>query len=334
VLSLPLAHFLRECAPAPIIGRRTDYQGRFGMDQIGLDASRTVFVMVVGPGESEIALDSLDRIAAFEPEAEAWVLDDCTDDGTYEALVRWGRGHARSRILQNPESRGYRGIARSMFGMLSEIAAEPGVPGLVVKIDPDTCLLAPGVCDLMRGRLAAGGAGMVGAYRMSPTGAMREFGRIRRNMLLDLLPVGLHKDRQSVRVGRPYWAPFVSRARRNGYELGEHVLGALSGLHGATLRGLRDAGFLAIPDDYRALTVEEDVLLGLGAKAIGHQLMDINADPAKPDVWIQFRPPVPIGADELLRRGIRAVHPVKMSADGRAMRANLSLRRTGAAVPA
>ncbi len=334
MLSLPLAHFLRECAPAPIIGRRTDYQGRFGMDQIGLDASRTVFVMVVGPGESEIALDSLDRIAAFEPEAEAWVLDDCTDDGTYEALVRWGRGHARSRILQNPESRGYRGIARSMFGMLSEIAAEPGVPGLVVKIDPDTCLLAPGVCDLMRGRLAAGGAGMVGAYRMSPTGAMREFGRIRRNMLLDLLPVGLHKDRQSVRVGRPYWAPFVSRARRNGYELGEHVLGALSGLHGATLRGLRDAGFLAIPDDYRALTVEEDVLLGLGAKAIGHQLMDINADPAKPDVWIQFRPPVPIGADELLRRGIRAVHPVKMSADGRAMRANLSLRRTGAAVPA
>jgi hypothetical protein len=304
------------------------------MDQIGLDASRVVFVMVVAPGESEIALDSLDRIAAFEPEAEAWVLDDCTGDGTYEALVQWGRGHPRSRILRNPEPRGYRGIARSMFGVLSEIAAEPGVPGLVVKIDPDTCLIAPGVCDLMRGRLAAAGPGIVGAYRMSPAGAIREFGRLRRNMLLDLLPIGLHKNRQSVRVGRPYWTPFVPRARRNGYEFGEHVLGALSGLHGATLRGLRDAGFLAIPDDYRALTVEEDVLLGLGAKAIGHQLIDINADPVNPDVWIQFRPPVPIAADELLERGIRAVHPVKMSADGRAMRANLSLRRARAAVPA
>ncbi len=307
------------------------------MDQIGLDASRAVFVMVAGPGESEIAVDSLDRIAAFEPEAEVWVLDDCTDDGTYEALVQWGRGHAQSRILRNPEPRGYRGIARSMFGMLSELAAERGVPGLVVKIDPDTCLLAPGVSDLMRARLATGGpraGGIAGAYRMSPTGSMREFGRIRRNMLLDLLPIGLHKDRQSVRVGRPYWAPFVPRARGNGYEFGEHVLGALSGLHGATLRGLSDAGFLAIPDDYRALTVEEDVLLGLGAKAIGHRLIDVNADPARPDVWIQFRPPVPIGADELTRRGIRAVHPVKMSADGRAMRANLSLRRARTAVPA
>jgi hypothetical protein len=304
------------------------------MGQIGLDASRAVFVMVVGPGESEIAVDSLERIAVFEPEAEAWVLDDCTRDGTYDALVQWGRGHSRSRILRNPEPRGYRGIARSMFGVLSEIAAEPRMPGLIVKIDPDTCLIAPGVSDLMRARLAAAGAGIVGMYRTSPTGAVREFGRIRRNMLLDLLPVGLHKDRQSVRVGRPYWAPFVSGARRNGYEFGEHVLGALSGLHGATLRGLSEAGFLAIPDDYRALTVEEDVLLGLGAKAIGHQLMDINADPANPDVWIQFRPPIPIGADEVLRRGIRAVHPVKMSADGRAMRADLRLGRARAAVPA
>ncbi len=304
------------------------------MDQIGLDASRTVFVMVVGPGESEIAVDSLDRIAAFEPEAEAWVLDDCTRDGTYEALVHWGRGHPQSRILRNPEARGYRGIARSVFGVLSQIAAEPGVPGLIVKIDPDTCLIAPGVPALMRTRLAAAGPGIVGAYRVRPGGAIREFGRLRRNMLLDLLPVGLHKDRQSVRVGRPYWASFVPLARQNGYEFGEHALGALSGLHGATLLGLRDAGFLAIPDDYRALTVEEDVLLGLGAKTIGHQLIEINADPVNPDVWIQFRPPVPIGADDLIQRGIRAVHPVKMSADGKIMRANLSLRRARAAVPA
>jgi hypothetical protein len=108
----------------------------------------------------------------------------------------------------------------------------------------------------------------VGAYRTSPTGSAREFGRIRRNMLLDLLPVGLHKDRQSLRIGRPFWARFVPAARRNGYEFGEHVLGALSGIHGATLRALGDGGFFAMPPDYRALTVEEDVLLGLGAKAV------------------------------------------------------------------
>jgi hypothetical protein len=303
------------------------------MDQIGQATSRTVFVMVVGPGESEIAVDSLDRIAEFEPKAESWVLDDCTSDGTYDVLMEWGRGHPRSRILRNPEPWGYRGIARSTFGVFAELAAQPVVPGLVVKLDPDTCLIGPGVSDLMRQRLAGAGPGIVGAYRTSPTGAAREFGRIRRNMLLDLLPVGLHKDRQSVRIGRPFWARFVPVARRNGYDFGEHVLGALSGIHGATLRALRDAGFLAIPPNYRALTVEEDVLLGLGAKAVGHQLLDINANPVRPDVWIQYRPPVPIGAGELFQRGIRAVHPVKMSPEGRAMREEISLRRARAAVP-
>ena len=164
----------------------------------------------------------------YEPEAEVWVLDDCTGDGTYEGLVQWGGDHPRSRILRNPEPRGYRGIARSMFGVLAEIAAEPRVPGLVVKIDPDTCLLAGGVCDLMRTRLAAA-PGIVGAYRVSPTGAVREFGQIRRNMLLDLLPIGTPQRPASRSVSaKPYWAPFVSRARQNGYAFGEHVLGALS----------------------------------------------------------------------------------------------------------
>jgi hypothetical protein len=304
------------------------------MERIGLDEGRTIFVMVVGPGEGEIAVDSLDRIAEFEPEAECWVLDDCTRDGTYDALVAWGRSHSGSRILRNPEPRGYRGIARSAFTVFSEIAALPMVPGLVVKTDPDTCLIGPGVSGLMRERLASGGPGIVGAYRTMPTGLPREFGRIGRNMLLDLLPVGLHKDRQSVRVGRPFWASFVPAARRNGYQFGEHVLGALSGMHGTTLQALRDAGFFDMPPDYRALTVEEDVLLGLGAKAVGHQLLDINVNPAQPDVWIQFRAPVPIGAGELLERGMRAVHPVKMSPEGRTMREELSLRRARAAVPA
>jgi hypothetical protein len=308
------------------------------MDGIGPDASRAIFVMVVGPGEAEIALDSLDRIAEFEPEAACWVLDDCTSDGTYDALVEWGRSHPQSRILRNPAPRGYRGIARSTFEVFSEIAALPVVPGLIVKIDPDTCLIGPGVTKLMRDRLARTGPGIVGAYRMSPSGAPREFGRLRRNMLLDLMPVGLHKDWLTLRFGRPFWTRYVGAAQRNGYEFGEHVLGALSGVHGATLVALRDAGFLAMPADYRALTVFEDVLLGLGAKAVGHQLLDINTDPLQPDVWIQFRPPVPIGAGELLRRGIRAVHPVKMSPEGRAIRKatreETSRRRARAAVPA
>src|SRR5215472_7816673 len=145
-----------------------------------------------------------------------------------------GGAHPGTKVLRNPAPRGYRGIATSVFSLLETIAREPRVPELIIKIDPDTYLIAPGVADLMRRRFAAAGPGVVGPYRIGANGGARTFGRLRRNMLLDLLPVGVHKDRRSVRLGLPFWASYLALARRHGYEMGEHVLGALSGMHGDT----------------------------------------------------------------------------------------------------
>lgn len=282
----------------------------------------TVFFMVVGPREGALAADTLDSIRACEPSAAIWILDDCTQDGTYERVTAWAAAHPGTRVLRNPAPRGYRGIATSVFSLLEAIAATQPLPELIVKVDPDTCLVRPGVADLMRQRFAAAGPGIVGPYRIGANGGRRTFGRLRRNMLLDLLPVGMHKDRRSVRIGLPFWAPYLPAARRHGYAMGEHVLGALSGMHGATLRAIHDSGFLsAIPDRYRALTVEEDVLLGLAVKAVGHQLIDIAPDAASARVWIQFRPPIPETATALLERQMVAVHPLKASPEGEAMRA-------------
>jgi hypothetical protein len=288
----------------------------------------TVFLMVVGPGEGALATDTLDSIAAYEPSAGIYVLDDCTSDGTHAALTEWAASYAVARVLRNPRPRGYRGIATSVFSLLEVIAREPRTPELVIKVDPDTCIIAPGVADLMRRRFAAVGPGIVGPYRVGANGGARTFSRLRRNMLFDLLPVGVHKDRRSIRFGLPFWAPYLPQARRHGYEMGEHVLGALSGVHGETLRAIHDSGFLSeIPDGYRALTVEEDVLLGLATKAVGHQLIDIAPDPRDAQVWIQFRPPIPQTATALLGRHMLAVHPVKASPDGEAMRAVFRARR-------
>jgi hypothetical protein len=288
----------------------------------------TVFLMVVGPGEGALATDTLESIAAYEPSAGVYMLDDCTSDGTHAALTKWAAQHPGVRVLRNPSPRGYRGIATSVFSLLERIAQEPRLPELVIKVDPDTCIIAPGVADLMRRRFAAAGPGIVGPYRVGANGGARTFTRLRRNMLLDLLPLGVHKDRRSIRVGLPFWAPYVRRARRHGYAMGEHVLGALSGMHGETLRAIHDSGFLSeIPDGYRALTVEEDVLLGLATKAVGHQLIDIAPDPRDAQVWIQFRPPIPQTATTLLERRMLAVHPVKASPEGEAMRAVFRAKR-------
>jgi len=290
----------------------------------------TLFFMVVGPDEGVLAADTLDSIMACEPASDIWMLDDCTTDGTYELLNQWAAAHPGTRVLRNPTRRGYRGIATSVFSLLEAIAQQPPVPDLIIKVDPDTFLIATGTVDLMRRRFAEVGPGIVGPYRIGANGGARTFGRLRRNMLLDLLPLGVHKDRHSVRVGFPFWAGYLSAARRHGYEMGEHVLGALSGMHGDTLRAIHDSGFLAaIPDPYRALTVEEDVLLGLATKSVGHQLIDITHDPAEARVWIQFRPPIPQTASALLERHMLAVHPLKASAEGEAMRAALRARCAG-----
>ena len=267
-------------------------------------------------------------VDAFAPDAEVRVLDDCTSDGTYELLRQWVAAHPGARLDRNPRPRGYSGLAVSYFSLLAALAAEPTIPELVIRIDPDLCFIAPGLVEIVRRRMTALGPGIVGAYRISANGRPRSFVRQRRNLLLDLLPLGLHKDRRSVRVGRPYWGAYLARARRHGYTMGEHVLGAFSAVHGDTVRALRDAKFLTgIPEHYRALTVEEDVLLGLGTRAVGHQLIDINADPAHPDTWIQFRPPVPLDADQLLQRGVRVVHPLKATPQGDALRAVFRGRR-------
>jgi hypothetical protein len=290
--------------------------------------SQTLFLMVVGPNEGALAADTLDSIAACEPAADVWVLDDCTTDGTYDSLGRWAAAHPGTRVLRNPVPRGYRGIATSVFSLLEAIAHEPRIPDLIIKVDPDTFVIATGIVDLMRHRFAAVGPGIVGPYRIGANGGARTFGRLRRNMLLDLLPLGVHKDRRALRVGFPFWTGYLPAARRHGYEMGEHVLGALSGMHGDTLRAIHDSGFLsAIPDPYRALTVEEDVLLGLATKAVGHQLIDITHDPADARVWIQFRPPIPQTANALLERRMLAVHPLKASPEGEAMRAALRTPR-------
>jgi len=287
--------------------------------------------MAVGPGEGRIALDTLESIATFFPDASRWILDDCTSDGTFTALEQWVAlrgGH----LLRNETPRGYRGIAASSFSLLETIAREEPAVEIAIKVDPDTCLLGGDLLQRIRARFATDGPGVVGAYRLGVRGRQRVFGHIRRNMLIDLLlPVGPHKTWRTIRVGWPYWARYLRAARRHGYVFGEHVLGALAAIHGDTLRALVRSRFLDVPDGFRALTVQMDVLLGLGVRAVGHRLIDLDLDPEHPTVWLQFLPPVPESPEALIARGMLAVHPVKATPEGDAMRAVFARMRDSVA---
>lgn len=303
------------------------------MEARALNGSGVAFAMAVGPGEGRMALDTLDSVATYFPGASRWILDDCTSDGTYALLEQWVAAHG-GHLVRNTRHRGYRGIAASSFSLLETIAREEPSVEMAIKIDPDTCLLGGDLIARIRARFAEAGPGIVGAFRVGAGGRRRVFGHIRRNMLIDLLPIGPHKTWRAVRVGWPYWARYVRPARRNGYVFGEHVLGALAAIHGDTLRALARSRFLAVPDGFRALTVQMDVLLGLGARAVGHRLIDLDEDAAQASVWLQFLPPVPLDANALLARGMLAVHPVKASPEGDAMRAVFARKRESVATAA
>jgi alpha-glucuronidase len=66
------------------------------------------------------------------------------------------------------------------------------------------------------------------------------------------------------------------------------------------------------------------LLVSIGVKAVGHALIDIN-DPVSCGIqtWLQYPPPFPLSAQEVVARRYLAIHPVKNTPEGRALRAEL-----------
>jgi len=82
---------------------------------------------------------------------------------------------------------------------------------------------------------------------------------------------------------------------------------------------LTSSGYLAaIEHGDLGLLFEDDILLSLGARSIGHALIDINIGPAR--CWIQYRSPLPLTPADVETLHILALHPVKPGA-GDALRA-------------
>jgi hypothetical protein len=137
--------------------------------------------------------------------------------------------------------------------------------------------------------------------------------------------MGRDHNTKQLRVGLPFYTRYLFRALRYNYKLGQHVLAAFYILHGDTVRALKENGFwAAMPDDGSRLVKSDDPLLSLGACAVGHKLIELN-DTSTADVqtWIQFRPPIPLSAKEIVDRHLIAIHPVKADKDGTRLRAEL-----------
>ena len=269
------------------------------------------FAMCIGPGEAEMAIDNLDAIRQLYPDAVAWVRDDMTDDGTWEKVSGWiAKTGSNTLLSRNPSRFGYHGIMRTFGHLLLEVA--PSRPDMLIKIDPDTVLIRGGLDRIFQDRFAQNGPGMSGSYQISPTGARRKFRNHAAMVLLDLLPVGPKKKLCRMRWGPTSYATFILKALTHGYRPGEHVQGGLYAIHGFTLQKLLNSGFLeAIAFGRSGMVWTEDVMLGMGTKAVGDRLSSLNENLLHAPSHIQAFRPLNISDDRLRDPCLLAVHPVK-----------------------
>lgn len=270
--------------------------------------------MLVGPGEGAMAVDSLEWALKLYPGTQAWVRDDATSDDTFEKLTQFAAAYPGRVFLQrNGVSQGYRGIAVSMFKMYDAIWRAGHQFEMLIELDPDTCILRAGLVEYARAKFAETGPGMIGSYTISPEGNKRDYASHRRDILLDLLPVGVDKKTWRLRLGFPFYMKYLWRARSHGYRFGEHVLAALYVMHGDTFKALGERGFWSsMPNEGSRYVKEDDVLISLGVKSIGHSLVDIN-DPknGKIRAWLQWKIPLKPSVEELWANEYFAAHPLK-----------------------
>lgn len=273
------------------------------------------FLMIIGPGESDIGLDTLDHVLSLYPECGVWVRDDCTADGTWEKLQEFASKHgSRVKLDKNPCRMGFYGLPSSVFRGFESIYRTEQTIEMVLKIDPDTCVLRVGLIEFARELFAKEGPGIIGSIRTSPSGTKRDHRQHLRRFIRDLLPLGVDRATRHLRFGTPFYLTTLMKAIRNGYHLGEHAQGGLYILHGETLRKLGDDGFWSsIPDEGSRVIKEEDVLVSLGVKSIGHAFIDIHRPPLS-RVWIQYKSPIALTAEQIVNRELLAVHPLKKDA--------------------
>lgn len=268
--------------------------------------------MACGPGEAALALHGIATIRKLFPTSPVWLREDATTDGTYAALEQGTRDDVLVSLSRNPRRRGYHGICKTLVDTFAEVASSAAFSrcDVVVKLDPDALV---GSSDLARTAVEVfnrSGPGILGAVHTGPSGIHRDHTRASRNILVDLLPVGPSKTARRVRIGRPFWAAAYRRAVANGYQRGTGVQAGAFVMAAETLRTLSSAGLLsAMPEDYAGLTYEEDTILALAVKSVGHQLHEL-AD-TDSDWWVQYRPPVPISPEEAQQRRLLLVHPLK-----------------------
>lgn len=219
-------------------------------------------VVPVGPGITS-ALDTLESVASFCPEPNCVVVvDDHTEDGTYQALL----SHKRENwyILRNERRMGRDRLVHTLCYGFRFVVSQWNCP-LVLRLDQDALIIKAGVIsDALEYMRARPHVGLFGVYecdydRPRSFDSHRTLIARETNWLKKF--VGLE----------PSWSGLLTTAESRGYSRGDNVFGGAYFITGDCLRLLNYMGALNVPYRWHSRLME-DVYFSMATVAAGFNL--------------------------------------------------------------
>jgi GT2 family glycosyltransferase len=259
--------------------------------------NRCAVVLPIGPGKVA-ALDTLASIEFYCPEPHMVVLvDDCTQDGTYETLCAQRRPNWH--ILRNDRAMGVRRLVHSLCRAYRFVLSETQC-SLVLRLDQDALLIGSGVIsDAALYANLHPSVGLFGVYTHDynrPRSFDMHAQRMRKELSWPRRMFGL----------TPSWRNLLAMAEGRGYHPGENVFGGAYFVTRECLEAMSGIGALDVEFQWHSRLME-DVYFSMAAVAAGFDLGHFAA-PEGP-LCLEWRG-LPYPASELAKTGYKVVHSV------------------------
>ena len=266
-------------------------------------SSGIVAVVPVGPdNDGKDTIDSL--LLYLASPVHVLAIDDSGRPATRSALEQYG---SAVTVLEPAGSGTRGGLWASLAGAYRHALAKHSF-GAILRIDTDALVVGYGAERLALERFRRETAlGLIGSYRVDCNGGRRDFAPPAKVIRREAGPRGLIAHPRRRRVLRRW----VRDARTRGYQLGEHVLGAVNFQSRASVAEMDRRGYLEARV-FGGSDVSEDHLFSLLTVASGFELGD-HATGTLP-MGVSWRG-LPDSPENLLARGKLIVHSVKFFED-------------------
>ncbi|MEN6464238.1 MAG: glycosyltransferase [Syntrophaceae bacterium] len=265
---------------------------------MGAEKFLAVIVMACGGGNiRDSVLDTLESVEHYCPEPHSIViLDDCTTDGTYEAVKRIKRGNWH--LMRTDQPNGIAKLTHTLQAAFRYIVDNIDCR-FVLKIDSDALMIHPGILtDAVKYMESHPRVGVFGVHKVDynrPRTYVVHARAISRRMAGWRIFFGL----------RPAWYDLMKRAEANGYDRGDNIFCCYF-LTMEALRAMYNIGALNMPYFWKA-RIEEDVYFPMASVAAGYELGHFAA-PEGP-LCLEWKG-LPLPARELWEKKFKLVHSV------------------------